>query len=50
MLNFDNQRRMKVSEGHMFHVRVKHIKNKYNYLIILVQYWIVELQYVPIDK
>ena len=50
VVNCDNQSRIKMSKDLIFHVRTKHINNKYHYIRSLVQDGVVKLQYIPTDE
>jgi len=50
MINCDKQSNTKMLEGLVFHIRTKHINNKYHYIGSLVQDGVVKLQYIPMDE
>lgn len=50
MINCDNQSCIKMSGDHVFHLRMKHIDNKFHFINNLVQDGTMKLEYVMTDK
>ena len=50
VIHCDNTNYIRLFEDPVFHGKTKHINNKYHYIRELVQYGVLQLQYVSTDE